>query len=98
MSSGDIGRMLTRRMAWSGTMLLGPPPSIRAGLTFNPGDLAALRRRARSAAASNEDAFRATLERLNDLPIVGEVRGEGYFYGIELVKDKDTKETFNDDE
>ncbi len=47
---------------------------------------------------SNEDAFRATLERLNDLPIVGEVRGEGYFYGIELVKDKDTKETFNDDE
>ncbi len=43
----------------------------------------------------NQDAFRATLERLTDLPIVGEVRGEGYFYGIELVKDKETKETFN---
>ncbi|NDZ96532.1 aspartate aminotransferase family protein [Streptomyces sp. SID6673] len=39
-------------------------------------------------------AFRATLERLNDLPIVGDVRGEGFFYGIELVKDKATKETF----
>jgi adenosylmethionine-8-amino-7-oxononanoate aminotransferase len=43
-------------------------------------------------------AFRSTLEKLNDLPIVGDVRGDGYFYGIELVKDKTTKETFDDDE
>ena len=47
---------------------------------------------------ANEGAFRATLEKLNDLPIVGDVRGDGYFYGIELVKDKATRETFNDDE
>jgi adenosylmethionine-8-amino-7-oxononanoate aminotransferase len=47
---------------------------------------------------ANEGAFRATLEKLNDLPIVGEVRGDGYFYGIELVKDKATKLTFDDDE
>jgi adenosylmethionine-8-amino-7-oxononanoate aminotransferase len=47
---------------------------------------------------ANEAAFRATLEKLNDLPIVGNVRGDGYFYGIELVKDKATKETFDDDE
>ena len=46
----------------------------------------------------NEGAFRATLEQLLDLPIVGDVRGDGYFYGIELVKDKTTKETFDDDE
>ncbi|HEV2888386.1 MAG TPA: aspartate aminotransferase family protein [Jatrophihabitans sp.] len=46
----------------------------------------------------NENAFRTTLEKLSDLPIVGDVRGDGYFYGIELVKDKATKETFNDDE
>jgi adenosylmethionine-8-amino-7-oxononanoate aminotransferase len=46
----------------------------------------------------NEGAFRATLERLKDLPIVGDVRGDGYFYGIELVKDKTTKETFTDEE
>jgi adenosylmethionine-8-amino-7-oxononanoate aminotransferase len=46
----------------------------------------------------NEGAFRSTLEKLTDLPIVGDVRGDGYFYGIELVKDKKTKETFNDDE
>jgi adenosylmethionine-8-amino-7-oxononanoate aminotransferase len=42
--------------------------------------------------------FRATLEKLHDLPIVGDVRGEGYFYGIELVKDKATRETFDEDE
>ncbi len=47
---------------------------------------------------ANEGAFRATLEKLTDLPIVGEVRGDGYFYGIELVKDKETRETFDDDE
>jgi adenosylmethionine-8-amino-7-oxononanoate aminotransferase len=46
----------------------------------------------------NEQAFRSTLEQLYDLPIVGDVRGDGYFYGIELVKDKATKETFNDEE
>ncbi len=43
-------------------------------------------------------AFKSTLEKLYDLPIVGDVRGEGFFYGIELVKDKTTKETFSDDE
>ncbi|MEH3132392.1 MAG: aspartate aminotransferase family protein [Mycolicibacterium neoaurum] len=46
----------------------------------------------------NAPAFKATLEKLYDLPIVGDVRGEGFFYGIELVKDKTTKETFDDDE
>ncbi len=46
----------------------------------------------------NEPTFRATLEKLTDLPIVGDVRGDGFFYGIELVKDKATKETFDEDE
>ena len=47
---------------------------------------------------ATEGAFRSTLEMLLDLPIVGEVRGDGFFYGIELVKDKETKETFDDEE
>jgi adenosylmethionine-8-amino-7-oxononanoate aminotransferase len=47
---------------------------------------------------SHEAAFRATLEKLTELPIVGDVRGDGYFYGIELVKDKATRETFSDEE
>jgi adenosylmethionine-8-amino-7-oxononanoate aminotransferase len=47
---------------------------------------------------AHEAGFRATLEKLADLPIVGDVRGDGYFYGIELVKDKATRETFSDDE
>jgi adenosylmethionine-8-amino-7-oxononanoate aminotransferase len=47
---------------------------------------------------AHEDAFRATLEKLSDLPIVGDVRGDGYFYGIEMVKDKATRATFTDEE
>ncbi|WP_017590272.1 aspartate aminotransferase family protein [Nocardiopsis ganjiahuensis] len=47
---------------------------------------------------SNGPVFRATLERLLDLPIVGDVRGDGFFYGIELVKDKETKESFSAEE
>ena len=47
---------------------------------------------------STSQAFRGTLEKLHDLPIVGDVRGDGYFFGIELVKDKATRETFTDAE
>jgi adenosylmethionine-8-amino-7-oxononanoate aminotransferase len=47
---------------------------------------------------SNEDAFRATLAQLLDLPIVGDLRGAGFFYALELVKDKETRETFSDEE
>lgn len=47
---------------------------------------------------AQEATFRATLERLKDLPIVGDVRGEGFFYGIELVKDQATRETFTAEE
>jgi len=47
---------------------------------------------------ANEAAFRATLEKLHDLPIVGDIRGDGYFFGIELVKDKATRQTFDEDE
>ncbi|ONI86483.1 aspartate aminotransferase family protein [Actinosynnema sp. ALI-1.44] len=47
---------------------------------------------------SKEAAFKSTLDKLTDLPIVGDVRGAGFFYGIELVKDKATKETFSAEE
>ena len=46
----------------------------------------------------NGDAFRATLEQLLDLPIAGDLRGTGFFYALELVKDKETRETFTDEE
>jgi adenosylmethionine-8-amino-7-oxononanoate aminotransferase len=42
-----------------------------------------------------EGIFRKTLEKLYDIPIVGNIRGEGFFYGIELVKDKATRESFS---
>jgi adenosylmethionine-8-amino-7-oxononanoate aminotransferase len=47
---------------------------------------------------ANEGPFREMLDSLRDLPIVGDVRGAGYFHAIELVKDKDTKETFDHQE
>jgi adenosylmethionine-8-amino-7-oxononanoate aminotransferase len=46
----------------------------------------------------HEDAFRSTLGELLDLPIVGDVRGTGFFYAIELVKDKETRATFSAEE
>jgi len=46
----------------------------------------------------NEGAFRAMLESLRDIPIVGDVRGAGYFQAIELVKDRETRESFSDAE
>jgi len=48
--------------------------------------------------ASTQDTFKAKLDELLDLPIVGDVRGTGFFYAVELVKDKDTKATFDDEE
>jgi adenosylmethionine-8-amino-7-oxononanoate aminotransferase len=47
---------------------------------------------------AKEGEFRAALEGLYDLPIVGDVRGDGFFYAIELVRDKETKESFDDEE
>jgi len=47
---------------------------------------------------ATEQEFRSGLESLYELPIVGNVRGAGFFYGIELVKDKETRLSFNDEE
>lgn len=47
---------------------------------------------------AHEGEFEAMLESLRDIPIVGDVRGAGYFRAIELVKNQDTKESFSDAE
>lgn len=47
---------------------------------------------------THSSAFRTTLEKLYDLPVVGDVRGEGYFFSVELVKDQATKQTFTGEE
>jgi adenosylmethionine-8-amino-7-oxononanoate aminotransferase len=46
----------------------------------------------------NEGAFRAMLESLRDIEIVGDVRGTGYFYALELVKDRETRQSFTHEE
>jgi len=46
----------------------------------------------------HEGELRGMLDGLGDIPIVGDVRGDGYFHSIELVKDKRTKESFTDEE
>jgi adenosylmethionine-8-amino-7-oxononanoate aminotransferase len=42
--------------------------------------------------------FQKTLEKLYDIPIVGDIRGAGFFWGIEMVKNRETRESFNSDE
>jgi adenosylmethionine-8-amino-7-oxononanoate aminotransferase len=46
----------------------------------------------------NEDAFRTTLEQLLELPIAGDLRGRGYFWALELVRDKETRAGFSEEE
>lgn len=46
----------------------------------------------------NQDAFFASLKTLEDLPMVEDVRGMGYFYGIELMKDTEKDIKFTDEE
>jgi len=48
--------------------------------------------------ANQEEAFRAQLAQLLELEIVGDLRGAGYLWALELVKDKETRETFTEDE
>ena len=72
------------------------PPGVLGG---GPRQFRHLRRRgiARSR-ARQRGGLPVVVASLEDLPIVGDIRGDGYFYGIELVKDKATRETFNSEE
>ena len=64
-----------------------PRPSRSATSTSSP------RRTSAATSARKEDEFRGMLEDLRDIPIVGDVRGAGFFHAIELVKDRETKES-----
>lgn len=46
----------------------------------------------------NEGALHDALSGLEDLEIVGDVRGAGYFWALELVKDRATRATFSTEE
>ena len=56
------------------------------------------RERSSTACGRTSRPFRATLEQLLELPIVGDLRGAGYFWAIELVADKETRATFTAEE
>jgi len=47
---------------------------------------------------ANEPWLQAQLDGLRSLPIVGDVRGMGHFWAIELVADQETKQTFSDED
>jgi hypothetical protein len=49
-------------------------------------------------ARASESGLQARLEGLSDIPVVGDVRGAGHFWAIELVKDHDTREQFSAEE
>ena len=82
--------MFLHGFTWSGHPVGAAAALANLDLFDNEGVLAHVR--------ENEEAFRSTLERLSDLPIVGDVRGAGYFYGIELVQNRATRETLTDEQ
>jgi len=47
---------------------------------------------------ANESALHSALDSLRDIPLVGDVRGEGYFFAIELVTDQATKGVFDSEQ
>ena len=47
---------------------------------------------------ANEAGFRERIEGLRDIPIVGDVRGAGYFLALELVADPETEAQFTNEE
>jgi adenosylmethionine-8-amino-7-oxononanoate aminotransferase len=47
---------------------------------------------------ANEKALVEQLRVVSELPIVGDLRGAGYFWALELVKDAATMETFTREE
>jgi adenosylmethionine-8-amino-7-oxononanoate aminotransferase len=87
---------------------LAPTAMFNHGLTFGGhpvqaaialANLAIMRReRLVERVSEHEGAFRATLEQLLELEIVGDVRGAGYFWAIELVKDRDSRAGFSPEE
>lgn len=44
---------------------------------------------------ANQDRFKSLIESLRDIPLVGDVRGDGYFLAIELVTDQVSRGTFS---
>ena len=46
---------------------------------------------------ANEGRFKSLIDGLRDIPLVGDVRGDGYFLAIELVTDQETRGTFDDE-
>jgi adenosylmethionine-8-amino-7-oxononanoate aminotransferase len=48
--------------------------------------------------ADEQGWVRDKLGELLELPIVGDLRGTGFFYAIELVRDKETRQTFDAEE
>ena len=50
------------------------------------------------AVLEKEAMYRSKLEQLLELPIAGDLRGAGCFYALELVKNKETRESFSDEE
>jgi adenosylmethionine-8-amino-7-oxononanoate aminotransferase len=92
---GPIGAMIASEKVIE--PFLRPGVAFPHGYTFGGHPVAAAvslanldlmeRERLNERVLQHEGALGATLRRLLDLPIVGDVRGDGYFWAVELVKD-----------
>ena len=74
------------------------PPGLRGDGARQPRHLRARGPAAGTCARRSRSSAACSTSSQEDLPIVGDVRGAGYFHALELVKDKETKESFSDEE
>ena len=73
-------------------------PGAASTIAFTVASAFHLRPGRREHVAEHQDSFSDKLAQLLELPIVGDLRGTGFFYALELVKDKETRETFSEEE
>jgi len=100
---GPIGAMIASERVVQ--PFLRPGVAFPHGYTFGGHPVAAAislanldlmeRERLNERVLQNEAALGSTLGKLLDLPIVGDVRGDGYFWAVELVKDKASSAPFD---
>ena len=99
MIASDAGLRAVRAAARSRSPTASPSAAIRSPPRWRwPTSTSSSARTSAGTCCARRASSAAMLDGLRDIPIVGDVRGDGFFHAIELVKDQETKEGFTDEE